>query len=345
MDDGTSGSRRCEVCGDPIRRDNKLGVCKGAGKPECLQERRRRIWRRDHPEPEPRFCEICGDILHFNGKTGICTNPGSLACAEARKDREREAAGRSRPHRIVIKADDTFGRWTALEDYDPDGDKRVLVRCECGAERRVAATGLIAGQSTSCGCSRRKPWAGKAPYLTAGTVFGRLTAIEDVVNAYDFARFRCECGNEPIVLAISVKRGDTRSCRCLRRELHTKHGLHKHPLYGTWANMVDRCTNPRSDSWPRYGGTGIKVCDRWLDVQLFIADIETVLGPRPSGWSLDRWPDAWGNYEPGNVRWADDSMQSSNQRTVPDMSRKVAEALARAEKAEAKLAELKMSLE
>lgn len=332
-----TAAARCDICGDPIRRDNKLGVCKGTGKPECLQERNRRIWRRSHPEQGASFCEVCGDLLHFNNKWGVCTDPERPACAAVRKDRERAAHGRERPRRIAIKAGDSFGRWTAVEDYSLT-DKRVLMRCECGTERRIFGTTLLRGGSTSCGCSRRKPRARKPPYLTAGTSIARLTALEDAINGHDYTRFGCECGSEVTTQAISVKRGETRSCGCLRREVHTRHGLHKHPLYGTWANMVDRCTNPRSGGWPRYGGTGIKVCDRWLDIRLFIADIEALLGPRPPGWTLDRWPDNAGNYEPGNVRWADDSMQNSNQRTVVEMNRKLEDALARAEKAEAELA-------
>lgn len=37
------------------------------------------------------------------------------------------------------------------------------------------------------------------------------------------------------------------------------------------------------------------------------------VGPRPSSeYSLDRFPNAGGNYEPGNVRWATDEEQSRN---------------------------------
>src|SRR5580692_10151139 len=94
---------RCDICGDPIRCDNKLGVCKGTGKPECLQERNRRIWRRSHTEPGASFCEVCGDLLHFNNKWGVCTDPDRPACVAARKDKERTAHGRERPWRIAIK--------------------------------------------------------------------------------------------------------------------------------------------------------------------------------------------------------------------------------------------------
>src|SRR5215213_7131813 len=87
--------------------------------------------------------------------------------------------------------------------------------------------------------------------------------------------------------------------------------LHHHELYGTWIMARNRCNNPRSPDYPRYGGRGIKVSDFWPNGRAFIDWVEENLGPRPEGHSLDRI-DNDGDYEPDNLRWADNRQQGSN---------------------------------
>lgn len=87
-----------------------------------------------------------------------------------------------------------------------------------------------------------------------------------------------------------------------------KSGGKASPEYQAWAAMRCRCSNSRDPHWPRYGGRGIRVCERWDSFESFLAD----LGPRPSpSHSLDRI-DSDGNYEPTNCRWATKAEQSRN---------------------------------
>lgn len=86
------------------------------------------------------------------------------------------------------------------------------------------------------------------------------------------------------------------------------HGATLIPEYRAWASMMQRCRNTRCERYPRYGGRGIAVCERWNSAAAFLAD----MGPRPSqDHSLDRI-DNEGNYEPANCRWATRSMQQQN---------------------------------
>jgi hypothetical protein len=318
--------RRCEFCGDPLRRSNVYGICANPNKPECQRERWRRQ-REAQPKPERKHCDVCGDPLNSNNESGICGDHTKTACMRERKRREALRAGVA-VHRIKISAGDTFSRWTALENYIP-GRRLVLVRCECGNERGIDASRLVHGRSTSCGCSRRKPRPNKPPYLQAGTTVGRLTLLEDVTHSTGRASCLCECGTKKEVGALSLKHGNTRSCGCLRREIQTTHGFTGHPLYQTWRGMLQRCTNPNARSYRNYGGRNIPitVCDRWRDPWLFAEDIHREIGPRPEGrdekgralYELDRVNNDLG-YRPGNVRWADRKTQRANQRTVAKLT-------------------------
>lgn len=153
----------------------------------------------------------------------------------------------------------------------------------------------------------------------AGKKFGRWTVLEYTGKrgGQSTWRCRCECGTlKEDVNYSGLVTGTSSSCGCLRRELmskvNTKHGRSRSSLYHVWQQMKDRCYNEGRRAWKRYGGRGIKVCDRWLEsFENFAVDIEREIGLKPYKAMLDR-KDNDGNYEPGNVRWADHFTSARN---------------------------------
>ncbi len=149
-----------------------------------------------------------------------------------------------------------------------------------------------------------------------GNRYGRLTVLGLSANRRDNrATFLCECdcGARVYLPGAWLRADKVKSCGCLRRDLSRTHGCsgpkHKRtPEYGSWAAMIQRCTNEHCPGYAAYGAKGIKVCDRWRDFEAFAAD----MGTRPPGTSLDRWPNPTGDYEPGNCRWATARQQGRN---------------------------------
>jgi len=156
----------------------------------------------------------------------------------------------------------------------------------------------------------------------AGKHFGNLVAIElNGSTSYGRAIWLClcDCGKNTSVLGSNLRRGKTKSCGCTRMlsiaRAVTKHGKIGTREYRSWASMCNRCFNPNQSGYENWGGRGITVCDRWRGehgFEYFLAD----MGPRSEGTSLDRFPDDNGNYEPGNVRWANAHQQRINQRRM-----------------------------
>jgi hypothetical protein len=85
----------------------------------------------------------------------------------------------------------------------------------------------------------------------------------------------------------------------------------RNKLYFVWRMMVKRCRDSEDPRFPRYGGRGIEVCDRWADsFDAFIADMGATYR---DGLTLERQRNGEG-YSPNNCCWATRFEQQANTR-------------------------------
>lgn len=158
--------------------------------------------------------------------------------------------------------------------------------------------------------------------MNTGDQFGRLTVIEraeDYVSPSGYKKKQwvclCICGASKILQQNSLVSGLVKSCGCYASEQisdrNTTHGFSQHPLYNTWRNMLDRCSNIDSPVYKHYGGRGISVCAEWrVDFEKFCQDV----GEKPTkDHSLDRI-DNDGDYCRENIKWSTKKEQVNNRR-------------------------------
>lgn len=149
-----------------------------------------------------------------------------------------------------------------------------------------------------------------------GKTFGNWTVLYRNGSSKQKAaiwRCRCElCGKEYDVIGTALTYGSSTKCRaCVPRVTKTK--PHRNERINiTYKSMKSRCYNKNNNSYKRYGGRGITVCEEWKNSPESFFEWAFSHGYQ-EGLSIDRIDNNKG-YEPNNCRWIPKERQSANRR-------------------------------
>lgn len=136
-----------------------------------------------------------------------------------------------------------------------------------------------------------------------GSKFGKWTIIDEqiiVQLGLMWQKVQCECGHKQLCRTRDLRFGKSKGCKsCASSVSNFKHGFRYTKEYRTWRGLRDRCSNPKSKDYPKYGGRGIDYDPRWDKFENFIND----MGRKPSPeLQLDRIDNDKGYYKE-NCRW------------------------------------------
>jgi hypothetical protein len=148
----------------------------------------------------------------------------------------------------------------------------------------------------------------------SGVRFGRLVVLRRSTSGRRVPWVcRCDCGVVVTKAQSDLRRGDTTSCGCAKRDAtiarNYKHGLSDTPTHLAWKRMRRRVLHPEDRGSACY--VGVTICKRWGKFENFLADMGVV----PTGYSLDRIDNRKG-YSPSNCRWVPLAEQARNTRRL-----------------------------
>lgn len=143
-----------------------------------------------------------------------------------------------------------FGKLVVIEELPCklDFNTKWKVRCDCGKEIIRTGHTLVYGNSTHCGCVRKKKLTkhtydkgtpgGKNFKDETGNIYGRLTVLRPTQQNKKrewYWECRCSCGNLTEVRGSHLRKGSVISCGCYKREKQiavvTTHGLSQTKKY------------------------------------------------------------------------------------------------------------------
>lgn len=164
----------------------------------------------------------------------------------------------------------------------------------------------------------------KPTYLEKDLEFGQLVTtgnhskrIYKNRNSVQTTECKCICGKILFIPTRNLLINKTKSCGHGRNRESVNETKHGHSCvdgkkssltYNSWHSMRTRCINKQNKDYHKWGGKGIKICERWNSFTNFLED----MGERPGiEYSLDRI-DSNKDYSPENCKWSSIKEQNRN---------------------------------
>lgn len=163
----------------------------------------------------------------------------------------------------------------------------------------------------------------KFGFLTVLKLHHLKTVYEEKYKRHVTHRYwtcKCDCGKTVVRRTSSlIDKTKVHSCGCqisYKVRQRNQQKLEKYPHYRTlivrWCKIKERLYNPKSISYPNYGGRGIKMCDEWKNDSFKFYEWSMANGYQ-KGLFIDRINNN-GDYCPENCRWVDRKTQNRNTR-------------------------------
>lgn len=124
-----------------------------------------------------------------------------------------------------------FGKLLVIEKTNKRTKRGTIIwkcECDCGNVVYVGTSTLRTGHTKSCGCTRKekfKEYSEKLKGNLVGQKFGKLTVIKNIesnMRGQSMWLCRCDCGQKIEVEGHSLRKGNTKSCGCISKEILRK---------------------------------------------------------------------------------------------------------------------------
>lgn len=126
--------------------------------------------------------------------------------------------------KVVPMLGNTYGELTVIQEFSDTNKKKCVCQCSCGKVVEKIRGDVKSGNTSSCGCLKKRLAQERYTKDLTGQRFGKLV-VKELVKDYEFATSdgaywlcQCDCGGDKIAHRKDLASGNIKSCGCAKRE-------------------------------------------------------------------------------------------------------------------------------